>query len=634
MCGICGLAGPRASTVPDVVLAMSDTIAHRGPDGAGLQRFDAAVLGHRRLSVIDLSGGAQPMANEDGTIWVTFNGEIYNHKELRARLEARGHRFRTHCDTEVLVHGYEEFGEDLPRLLNGMFAFAVYDTRTRRLFLARDHLGIKPLFYSMQEGTLYFASEIKAILAAWGTCPECDPDALQEYLIFRYIAGERTLWQGIHRLPPGHRATWQGGRLQISPFWQVGELAPPVSITRGDEVEQLEERLDAAVSSQLMSDVPLGTFCSGGVDSGLVTALTARHAGDRLHTFSVGFADPRWDESALALDTARRYGTEHHVLRSDPHGLLEVLRELLWYHDEPLSHPNSVPLFFLSRFAREHVTVILTGEGADELLCGYPRYHLARLARMPQAARRVGAQLARRVPHHRAGLLARVLPRTVEDAVVLNSAYVEPELVTGLTGRPWEPAIRERREIYRRSVVPGDPIATISRFELQTYLVCALDRMDRMAMASGLEARVPFLDIPMVEWAVNLPSKEKLQGTRTKRVLKALAGRYLSPRIVHGPKSGFGLPLGVWFRGSELAPLRDMILNDRHPAAAHFRPKVMESLVADHMSGRADNSELLWLVANCYVWFDIQAGAHELAPRIPHRPSMDGDDGPVPGPTS
>ena len=614
MCGICGIAYPD-SRVPDnqaLVARMRDALAHRGPDGSGLTALPGAILAHRRLSIIDLEHGDQPMSNEDGSIWVTFNGEIYNYPDLRARLAGRGHRFRTRSDTEVLVHAYEEYGDDFVRHLEGMFAFALLDIPRRRLLLARDHLGIKPLFCAVTDRGLVFGSEIKAVIAGLPNRPGIRPASLQEYLVFRYIAWDRSFYEGVQRLPPGHLAIWEGGRLTLRRYWRPASSADGVALGLSAAAEELGVHLRRAVGNQLISDVPLGAFCSGGVDSGLVTAFAAGQSAERFQTFSVGFDDPAWDETTLARDTARRANAVHHVVTATASGLEEMLRRLIYFHDEPLSHPNSVPLYVLSGLARQHVKVVLTGEGADELFGGYPRYHLARLrwilGGVPGPLRTWGARTLGRLPGHRARKAGFLLEPSLEDAVLLNSAYVQPDVVAALTGSPVTSALDTRRELVSETIVPGDPIGSISRYELLTYLPCALDRMDRMSMAHGLEGRVPFLDVRLVEWGLALPSRLKLGLRTNKRVVKRLARDILSPQIVNGPKSGFGLPLDAWFRGPELRPILDRLRDPGHPAASQFDRAVLQRVLREHEAGAVDHGEILWVVANVYLWCEGPGG--------------------------
>lgn len=612
MCGICGIAHTDRSRPVDVdgLNAMRDLLSHRGPDGAGSWCGDGIGLGHRRLSIIDLSGGAQPLANEDESVWVTFNGEIYNYRALTADLLARGHRFHTRSDTEVLVHGYEEYGLDLPSKLNGIFAFALYDKRRRRLIIVRDQLGVKPLFYGFRNGTLAFASEIKSVLYALNRPATISPQALQEYLVFRYVSHDRSFFEGVQRLPPGHMLIWEDGRSEVRRYWTLPSDSRR-TLPTNQALDELDQLLGAGVERQMMSDVPLGAFCSGGVDSGLTTGYASRFSAGRLHTFSVGFDDPAWDESSLAMDTARRFNTEHHRLTARSSDVASLLSDLIWFNDEPLSHPNSVPLYQLSRMARDHVTVVLTGEGADEIFSGYPRHHIARfrhaLERVPARGRAWAASLCSVVPGHRAHKLAASLPTSLEDSLLFNSAFVAPELVGRLTQSPVAGALERRRELLAAAAVVGDPIAWISRYETLTYLVSALDRMDRMSMAVGLEARVPFLDIVLAEWGLRLPAQLKASGRRSKIILKKLAERTLSERITRGQKSGFGLPLDQWFQQPDFAHLIDRLRDPAHPAAACFDRTILQSVVKQHRAGHKAHGELLWVLSNVFIWHEVQA---------------------------
>ena len=583
---------------------MRDAIEHRGPDGEGLHVEAGVALAHRRLSIIDLAGGAQPLSNEDGTVWVTYNGEIYNFHRITEELVARGHRFQTHCDTEVLVHAYEEWGDGFVARLNGMFAFAIHDVRRGRVLLARDHLGIKPLFYCVRDGTLYFASEIKALLAA-GIAARVRRESLQEYLVFRYVAGTNTFFDDIRRLAPGHTAVFEHGRVTTTRYW-----SPPADESAAQSLDEAAEALDpllrSAVESQLMSDVPLGTFCSGGVDSGLVSAYAASASRHTLQTFAVGFDDPAWDERAPAADTAARIGSDHHTVVAEPGEFLDLLPFLLRHHDEPLSHPNSIPLYQLSRFARQRVTVILTGEGADELFCGYPRYHVARwrgvAEPLPGIARTALAAAIAAGPGHRPAKLANSLREGMDDAILLNSAYVNPDLVARLSCNPTDAAFSERRSLLELARSDAGPVATLSRYELLTYLCCALDRIDRMSMATSLEGRVPFLDIPLVEWGVRVAGRLKLAGRENKRVVKRVAERYLSPAITRGAKSGFGIPLDAWFRSPIFAPLLTRLRDPSHPAADLFDRATLRRVVDEQVRGVRDHGEALWLLSNVFVW--------------------------------
>lgn len=609
MCGICGFAlnDPGSPRSAERLARMNRMLGHRGPDGTG-ERLDGGVgLGHLRLSIIDVATGAQPLANEDETVWISYNGEVYNYAGLTATLRAAGHSFRTRSDTEALVHAYEEYGSRFMTRLNGMFAFALHDRTRNRVILARDHFGIKPLFYSVTKEGLFFGSEIKAVLAGMETIPSIRFDSLQEYLLFRSVAGRATFFEGVHRLPPGHLAIWEDGRLHVESFWS---LPPPVTenCDLGEAAARLEGLLSDSVSAQLMSEVPLGAFCSGGLDSGLVTAYAALHSRHRLKTFSVGFEDPRWDETALARQNAERVRTDHHVVVARPATFAGALPRLIWHHDEPLSHPNSVPIYYLSRFAREQVTVALTGEGADELFGGYPRYQIARLGqaldRLPKAARAVALRIVRRLPGHRSRRLSELLPHRGLEGLAFNAQSLPTGQVVRLTGEVPERAVSERLELAARCHDPADPIASITRYELLTYLPCLLDRMDRMTMASGLEGRVPFLDVRLAEWALGLPSRHKVRGRRTKVVVRALAEQRLSRDVLRAPKSGFGIPLGDWFRNPSFAQLTERVRDPSHPAAPLFERAEVDRILRES-GGGADRGDALWAIANVYLWVEL-----------------------------
>lgn len=609
MCGICGIAYKNPADILSVerLTQMRDTLSHRGPDGSGHWVGPGVGLGHRRLSIIDVEGGRQPLSNEDGAVWLAFNGEIYNYRELGRLLERRGHVFRTRTDSEVIVHAYEEYGTDCVHHLNGMFAFAIFDSRKGRLFLARDPLGIKPLFYAVTDEGLFFASEVKAVLRGAGIEYSMKRESLQEYLVFRYVAGENTFFEGVKRLPPGSFATWDRETLGVTQYW----LPPEPSMARYPRnlaTESLRVHLEAAARGQLMSDVPVGAFCSGGIDSGLVTVFASQAASSQLKTYSVGFQDPSWDETPLAKANAQAAATDHEVVVMTPEQFSSLYKTLIWYNDEPLSHPNSVPLYVLSKSAKRHVKVVLTGEGSDEMFLGYPRYHIARLAyflRKSLGARKLGARALRVVPGHRAARIADYLPFDYPDSLLLNSAYVHPGLVERLTGGSLTAALAERRRILERSWVEADPLSSVSRFDMHTYLGCALDRMDRMSMAAGLEARVPFLDMPLVEWACDIPPHLKLAGTKTKRVVKDLASGVLPREVVRAPKSGFGLPLGEWFRSEGLSAALQPISEKDHPAADYFEPRVLKEVTSQHLRGEQDHGELLWLLANVFAWHKV-----------------------------
>lgn len=612
MCGICGLATADANApVPESILAkMRRSLAHRGPDGSGVEIADGVGLVHTRLSIIDVGGGRQPLSNEDGSVWVTFNGEIYNYEELRSTLVQRGHRFRTQSDTEILVHLYEDHGDALVQHLNGMFAFAIHDRRRRRVLLARDHFGIKPLFYGIRGETLAFGSEIKAVVAGLGTAAETTPEAIQEYLLFRTMGAERSFFSGVNRLPPGSIGVWEGGALAVHRYWEAPAPHPESAMTMPEAVDALEEHLEAAVRLQLMSEVPLGTFCSGGVDSGLTSLYAARHTTQRLQTFSAGFGDAAWDETELALSTATRIGSDHRVLQADPAKFLHAMPRLVWHHDEPLGHPNSILIALLSEFARRHVTVVLTGEGSDELFGGYPRHHIVGLVahaqHYPNLLRKSAGAFAGRFGGRKGSMIRSSLDLSVARAIVMNTALLSTSLVERLTGTSVTAAIQLREAEAERLMIADDPIASITRYDQRFYLPALLDRMDRMTMAHGLEGRVPFLDVRLAEWAARVPSRFKLGRLQNKRVVKLLAQRYLDPRITAGPKSGFGVPYGAWFRSEAWGPMIERLLDRNHPATSVIDPVVVRALVSEHMSATKNHDDVLWLLSNLYLWHETR----------------------------
>ncbi len=608
MCGICGIA--RVDTTANItertMLRMRESLAHRGPDGSGQRVSNGVGLVHTRLSIIDVSTGQQPLSNEDGSVWITFNGEIYNYAELRRDLVARGHQFRTQSDTEVIVHLYEELGADLVTKLNGMFAFAIHDENKQRVVLARDHFGIKPLFYSIDNDSLIFGSEIKSVVAGLGRSWRTTTAAVQEYLLFRSIGQDRSFFDGVHRLPPASVAVWERGSLSIHEYWSPPTPQPDGALTFDQAVDQLEEHLETAVRSQLMSEVPLGTYCSGGVDSGLTSLYSARQMTSQLQTFSVGFSDTEWDETPLAMDTARRIGSNHRVLTADPAEFLRVLPKLIWHHDEPLGHPNSVLIALLSEFARRHVTVVLTGEGSDELFGGYPRHHIAQITglakRWPDVLQRLGASAFARFGGRKGRLLANSMELSVHEAIVMNSALLHPASVERISGTSARSMIDVRVAEAERLSVSGDTMSSISRYDQRFYLPALLDRMDRMTMAHSLEGRVPFLDVPLAEWASRVPSSFKLGAFENKRVVKQLADRYLSEKITRGPKSGFGVPFGTWLRSPHWKPLVDRLLDGTHPASSLIDHHEVRTIVNRHMKGERDHGDELWLLSNLYLW--------------------------------
>lgn len=622
MCGILGIVSCNDREVDrEVFIRARDTMIHRGPDDAGFYHDGNVMLGHRRLSIIDLGGGHQPMSAANDAVWIVFNGEIYNFRELRDELTSKGHTFQSASDTEVILHLYLEEGERGFERLNGIFAFAVWDRRTGELHLVRDQMGIKPLYYAQTPKGLVFASEIKTLLATGLVVPALEADALPEYLLFRDVAGERTLFRDIQRLLPGHRLTSSKGKLSIHRYWTVHpENQERFTGSFNAAVDALEMLLDDAVRMQMVSDVPLGTFCSGGVDSSLITALAARHASGPINTFSVGFDETAYDESVYARQVSAHCGTRHHEIRLSNREFADDLEKLIWHNDEPLHFPNSVHIHAVSRLARRHVTVVLTGEGADELFGGYPRYQipglLARWQRVPAPARSLLRSVSRLLGDHRVEKLDRFrfLPEGWD--ILMNSASSDTERLRLPSSIATQAITPYRQAILEATAKNRDSVSRLSLLDQQTYLVSILNRQDKMSMATSIESRVPFLDPRVVRFANSLPTEHKQGRLDNKRIVKALASRHLPTEVIKRRKSGFGVPLAEWFRAGEgLDALMANALDD-DLATEIFGAETLRAIYHAHRQKGVDHSDTLWSVLNLALWrkaFGIAGGLKATA---------------------
>lgn len=600
------LKAAGASAEPELLVRMRDTLVHRGPDEEGVYSDGAVGLCHRRLSIIGVSTGHQPMHGSDPRYWIVFNGEIYNYRELRRDLEALGHAFHTESDTEVIVNAYAEYGADCLHRFNGMFAFAIWDRQTRSLFLARDRMGVKPLYYHDGAGAFVFGSEIKALLASGHVGAALDSERVWEYFVYRGVSGENTLFAGIRSLLPGHwmRVTTDG--CEIRQFWSHRRAEFPVACSLESGVARLEALLVDAVRLRLMSEVPLGTFCSGGVDSSLVTAIAARQLGEGVNTFSVGFSDAAYDETRYARRVARQYGTQHHELVVENADFADNLPDLVWLNDEPLHFANSVQIYAISRLAKRFVTVVLTGEGADELFLGYPRYQipqiLHRVRHIGPVLRPLLGALRAVSTDHRLRKLEYFLRRDVDGAILSTSATNEREGVEALLS----PRLA-RSEDYRAAILEtyrdvSDIGARLSFQDQHTYLVSILNRQDKMSMGASIEARVPFLDYRIAEFANALPSHCRTGRLKTKELVKRVARKYLPDEVVYRRKSGFGVPLGSWLRDDEgLGGLAGKVFNAGVGEGVLDQQRLRE-LWREHRAGSADHSELLWTTLNFLVW--------------------------------
>jgi asparagine synthase (glutamine-hydrolysing) len=609
MCGIAGIFLRDASCDPALLTRMRDVMTHRGPDDADNFVSGPVGLGHRRLSIIDLGTGHQPMQTADGRYTIVFNGEIYNYRELRRELEARGAQFRTQSDTEVILTLQALDGDAAVARLNGIFAYAIWDRDRRRLLLARDRAGIKPLYYAQSPLGFAFASEIKALFESGLVQPRIEPKHLLEYLVFRHVAGPENLFADVLALPPGHLLEVAAGRAtEPKAYWRATDRPSPFEGDYAAAVESVDRSLTEAVRRQMVADVPLGTFCSGGIDSSLVTALAARSASAPVNTYSVGFAEAAWDESAYARLAAKHCGTSHQEITVDETRFAELLPRLIWHHDLPLNFANSVHIFAVSELARQDVKVVLTGEGADELFGGYPRYYIPRLAaafdRFPATLRKTVTALMRAMPDHRFRKLATYANLAPEERLLLNPTNValrgvKAGLKTSVSSADWS---YRRQTVDRARRVWQDELSAIAQTDFETYLLSILNRQDKMSMATSLESRVPFLDNEVIDLARSLPSEFKQTLRQRKRVLKDVARRYLPAAIVERRKSGFGVPLPLWFRGAgPVAKLLDSVL-ERPEVAELLDAQELRQTVLEHRTGDADHSELLWGVLNLGLW--------------------------------
>jgi asparagine synthase (glutamine-hydrolysing) len=640
MCGICGILNfdPAAPVDPAVLKGMADLLAHRGPDGEGFHRDGPLGLGHRRLAIIDLSeAAAHPLPNEDETVWIVFNGEIYNFQALREELLGRGHVFRSKGDTETILHLYEEEGPACVRRLRGMFAFALWDARRRELVLARDRLGKKPLCYWHRPGRGFaFASEPKAFLADPEFRAEPDPAALHLYLTYQYVPAPRSAFRGVAKVPPAHVLRVRDGRVHLERYWTL-PFAPKRPGREADLAEELRARVTEAVRLRLISDVPLGAFLSGGVDSGAVVALMAGLNVGPVKTFSVGFVEPEYDELRYARQVAERFGTEHHeaVVRPDA---VAILPKLVWHYNEPFADSSAVPSLYLAEMTRRHVTVALNGDGGDEAFAGYLRYRAARLARAFAAAPppiRRALEAAAAVPAGRAkGLAARTqrflrgagLDPVRRYAVWMShfddeqkAALCTPEFLARAEGAGT--GFLAAAFAAAGGAGAADPRDVLLSVDVATYLPeDLLVKMDIATMAFGLEARSPLLDHEVMEFAAALPPGLKLRGGTGKYLLKRAFADRLPPALLHRRKMGFGVPLDHWFRHELRDLAHDTLLGPRARTRGLFRPEAVARLLEEHTRGRAAWQYHLWNLLVLELWFQTFIDAPRPAP--PPSPSL------------
>lgn len=615
MCGIVGIHDcERRPVSVEMLRTMNTQLLHRGPDDEGYWIEDDVGLAMRRLAVIDVKGGRQPVSDEQENVIAVFNGEIYNFRQLRSDLSQRGHRFRTQADTEVIPHLYEEMGESFVNELDGMFAIALWDRVRRRLLLVRDRLGIKPLFYTEKDGRILFASELKALVAVDLDCQICK-EAIYHYLTYGYIPAPLTVYQGIFKLLPGHMAVCSDRGIDVQRYWDV---RPERVADRpiGAWLEELEGLLLGAVRSRMISDVPLGAFLSGGVDSSLVVALMSRCSGAPVRTFTVRFDEPSHDEAAHARRVADRFGTEHREFAVRP-SVADHLEDIVRQFDEPFADASAIPMYFLSKLTRDHVTVALSGDGGDEVFGGYHRYvdffRKRPLYRIPRFVRR-----------NTFGLAGRLLPAGVRGKRFLRSLALDPlsDYVVGddeinnwdLLAGDFLPrsSLVDTMDVagpYIHACYPSE-LDALCMHDLKLYLPDdILTKVDRMSMAVSLEARVPLLDHRVVEFGFRLPANLRLRGRTGKYILKKLLARYMPESHVHREKHGFGIPLGTWFRGELRGLLNDALSPETIRRVGLFQPETVQRMLAMHMSGTRNFEAKLWRVLVAQIWWHHRSRA-------------------------
>jgi asparagine synthase (glutamine-hydrolysing) len=622
MCGIAGFIEQRVMKPPhewqasaEMVLdRMCRVIAHRGPDDQGTVVREGVALGMRRLSIIDLAGGHQPMSGEDGSVTTVFNGEIYNYRELQRDLEVRGHHFETHSDTEAIVHAYEEYGSECVKLFRGMFAFAIWDERARKLFIARDRVGKKPLYYILTpQGTFIFGSELKSLLQHPEVKAEANPEAVDAYLTFGYVPDPMCILSGVHKLPPGHHLSFVEGRVSVEQYWDFC-FEESVIKTEEEYVENLRTLLDDAVRIRMVADVPLGAFLSGGVDSSAVVGLMSRHSARPVKTFSIGFHEDSYNELKYARLAAKHFGTDHHELIVTPESC-QIVDELVWHFDEPFADPSSIPTYIVSKLAREYVTVVLSGDGGDELFAGYTRYAIDRkrsgFARFPRFLRHgVMQPLSRRLPHGAWGrnyihnVALDPIDRYIDGMsffTTLNklSLYTD-SFIHQLDGTPGALSFFRDHAEHARS---SEHLDQLLYLDSKTYLPGdIMTKVDRMSMAVSLEARAPLLDHKLIDFVTRIPPSMKMKGLETKHIFKRAVRDFVPAEILDRPKQGFGLPIEQWINNQLRERIRETLTESRTRQRGYINSSYVNTLLDEHERGRRDQSMPLWVLFMFELW--------------------------------
>jgi asparagine synthase (glutamine-hydrolysing) len=622
MCGICGVLvhEDRSKIDPGILKRMCDTIYHRGPDDEGFYHNDQVFLGSRRLSIIDLEYGHQPMTNEDKSIWLVFNGEIYNYPEIRERLIQKGHAIQTNSDTEVIIHAYEEYGEGCAAVLNGMFAFALWDDNRKQLLIARDRVGIKPLYYTDQGGRFVFGSELKAICAVPGLQLEIDSAAVDHFLTLEYIPGPKTIYKNVHKLPAGHFMTVRAGHTRIASYWEI----PQTPINNREEVcvEIVRGLLQESVKMQMISDVPLGAFLSGGIDSSAVVALMTKSSTDPIRTFAIGFEDDSYNEVSYARRIASQFNTIHHeeVIKPD---IVQLMDQLVAQFDEPFADSSIFPTYLVSKMASQHVKVVLSGDGGDEVFGGYDtslahrsEHYCYRLIPKPLRMHTLPAILDQIPPRPSKKGWINKAKRMVEGGAIsptlrharwmvfMTDAFrcnlYEPDFQNSINGSPSVQAFLEQKFDEARNL---DFLAQSQYADIKTYLVDdILVKVDRMSMAASLEARVPLLDHRLIEFALNLPDPMRIRFRRTKVIFRKAMQGILPTEIIEKHKQGFSIPIKQWLRGPLKPMMTDLLSPHTVRNRGYFDPNTVSLWVNEHLKGTVNHSHRLWALMILELW--------------------------------
>ena len=627
MCGIAGYVMvdlPRGEQ-PTVLESMAAVIVHRGPDEGGFHREPGVQLAHRRLSIVDLSTGQQPMANEDGQVWIVYNGEIFNHASLRPELERFGHRYKTHCDTETIIHAWEQYGARCVERFQGMFAFALWDRNRKTLFCARDRLGKKPFYYWWDGQTFIFGSEIKALLEHPLVSAEPDESLFAEYLAFGYVSEERTMFKGIRKLMPGHHLQLvldgkQKPTPVIAPYWQIPEPGAQEQRSDREWIQECRERLERSVEMRLMADVPLGMFLSGGLDSSAIAALMKRLTSTPVKTFAVGYAESAYSELGYAKQVAETIGTDHHEVLVSMDDFFNILPHMVWHEDEPITWPSSVPLYFCAKRAQQEVKVVLTGEGSDELFAGYARYqrypwnlkYQRRYRHVPEFIRAgvrnqvsssalLSGDLRRKLQHTFLGRDGNVESLYLDNFYSAFDRETQRSLFTFTD--PEAPYRNFRR--YWDEAASRPELARMLYADQKTYLVELLMKQDQMSMAASLESRVPFLDHTFVEFATRVPDSLKIRNGEGKYIVKKAVEDILPHDIIYRTKMGFPTPLRNWLMSARAEPLLKRLTKKDNFLAPHVRMPAVEALLERHRRGQEDCTDRIWRLLNLVLWGDV-----------------------------